>query len=344
MNKLRVGLFLGGKSSEREISLESARHVYNNLDTEKYDITLLFMDSNNAVWEIGEPLLWMNTTVDIVAKLEKEGSRIYYEDLKNLLDFAFIAMHGKYAEDAMQGLLEILNIPNNGAGVLGGALSMDKAMQKILLTKAGLFVPQYAELLSSESLETADAKISKSMGYPCIIKPSREGSSSGVSRVNDKNQLKNALDLAFKHDNIILAEEILIGMEVTTAVIQTQPVRALLPTQTPAKGDFLTAQEKFLPGDARMITPPDLPEETIKLIQESCVRAFEALNLQIYSRIDGFWTGKKFVILEPNNPPAMTPSTALWHQVAEDGSNSREFLSLIIDLALVKHKEKKGPL
>jgi D-alanine-D-alanine ligase len=117
-----------------------------------------------------------------------------------------------------------------------------------------------------------------------------------------------------------------------------------LPTETPAKGDFLTAKEKFLPGDARMITPPNLSDDIVRLIQKSCVLAYKTLGLKVFSRIDGFWTGKKFVILEPNNPPAMTPSTALWHQVAETGMTAKDFLTLIIEISSKAHMNKRGPL
>lgn len=345
MKNLKVGILLGGKSSEKEISLESARHVYNNLDEEKYEKILLFVDSENKIWEITEPLLWMNTTADIVANLKKEGKQIYYTQLKKLIDFAFICLHGKFGEEAFVGLLEILDIPNNGAGVLGGALSMDKNKQRLLLKAARLNVPKFIAV-SSEQKEVSSTinKIKDKIGFPCIVKPAREGSSTALARSNNEEELAKALQEAFKYDNTVLVEEVLTGKEVTTTVIGGEPPYALLPTETPAKGDYLTAQEKFLPGDARMITPPDLPKETIKLIQDSCVQVFKTLSLKIFSRIDGFWTGKKFVVLEPNNPPAMTPSTALWQQVAEANMNARQFLTKIIELSLKAHKNKRGPL
>ncbi len=274
MTKLKIGLFLGGKSSEKEISLESARHVYNNLDEHKYEKILLFVDRNNQIYLIGEPLLWMNTTSDIESNLKKEGERIYFEDLKKTIDFAFVAMHGKFAEDAFPGLFEVLNIPSNGAGVLGGSLSMDKEKQRLLLKAAGLNVPKYIAVKQEASKELTNLRIKelkneikKTIGYPCIVKPSREGSSTALARPSNEEELRIALTEAFKYDNTVLVEEALSGKEVTTTVIGVDEPYALLPTETPAKGDFLTAQEKFLPGDARMITPPNLPKEVIKLNQ-----------------------------------------------------------------------------
>lgn len=345
--KIKIGLFLGGKSSEKEISLESARHVYNNLDEEKYDKVLLFMDCKLGIYQITERLLWMNTTSDIELNLKTDGKKIFFEDLKNIIDFAFVAMHGKYAEDAMPGLFEILEIPNNCAGVLGGALSMDKYRQRDLLTAVGLHIPKFVSVESSEFKQCQEKileRIEKEIGFPCIVKPSREGSSTAISMPETSKELERAIKKSLEFDNVVLAEEMLRGREVTTAVVGVDEVKVLKPTETPAKGNFLTAQEKFLPGDARMITPPNLPQETIKLIQDSCKKAYEVLSLKIFSRIDGFWTGDKFVILEPNNPPAMTPSTALWHQVAEEDMNAREFLSMIIEIGLEAFKNKRGPL
>ena len=137
--RLRIGLFIGGSSSEKEISLESGRHVYNNLDREKYEIIPIFVDSCHQFWQIPEPLMWKNTTKDLEEGLGAgSATRIYWEGLKGLIDFAFIALHGKFGEDAILGLFEILNIPSNGASVLGGTLSMDKFTQRKVLMAQGI--------------------------------------------------------------------------------------------------------------------------------------------------------------------------------------------------------------
>ncbi len=284
----------------------------------------------------------MNTTTDITLNLKKEGKKVSYSQLKNKIDFAFSCLHGKFGEDAFPGLFEILDIPNNCAGVLGGVLSMDKDKQRELLKAAGLNVPKYVAITIDNKQITN--KVNSDIGFPCIVKPSREGSSTALARPKNAEELDKAIEMAFKFDNTVLVEEVLTGKEVTTTVIGEDPPFALLPTETPAKGEYLTAQEKFLPGDARMTTPPNLPDDVIKLIQQSCVNVFSTLSLKIFSRIDGFWTGEKFVVLEPNNPPAMTPSTALWQQVAEANMNARDFLTKIIELSLKVHKNKRGPL
>lgn len=378
IKRLRLGLFLGGSSSEKEISLESGRHVYNNLDREKYDVLTIFVDSKHHFWQIPETLLWKNTARDIESSLVLGGAeRIYWEDLKNLIDFAFSCLHGKYGEEAILGLFEIINIPNNGASVLGGALSMDKAVQRRLLLADGLNLPKYltieSEIWNLESEKVSD-QIEGKFGYPFMVKPSREGSSTALHKVKSRPEIEAALNDAFKYDNVVLAEEVLEGMELTTLVYGIDDlVQALPPTQLLKSGDFLTAEEKFLPGGAQMITPPPLPEELIRKIQEESVKAYRSLNLKVYSRIDSFLIGPgitssyrktyenvsrerfhsdiinnisqyKVVILEPNNPPAMTPSTALWLQAAEAGYHASQFLDIIIQISRQAHSQKLGPL
>jgi len=348
-NKLRIGLFMGGASSEKEISLESARHVYNNLDREKYEVTPIFVDEKRHLWVVEESLLWKNTTEDIEAVLEEASHRIFYEDLKNLIDFAFVALHGKFGEEAFPGLLEILGIPSNGASVLGGALSMDKYRQRGILTAEGVDVPKYVGIEFAKWRQGSAAiieKIEKHLGYPFMVKPSREGSSTALCKVRKRDEIEKAFDGAFKYDNIILAEEVLVGTELTTLVYGLdEEVKALPPSELLKEGDFLTAEEKFLPGGARMITPPRLPEEAILKIKEVSIKVFRSLGLKVYSRVDSFWIEDRgVVVLEPNNPPAMTPSTALWLQAAEAGFNTTKFLDELINISLKAHDSKVGPL
>ena len=354
--RLRIGLFIGGSSSEKEISLESGRHVYNNLDREKYEIIPVFVDSCHRFWQISEPLMWKNTTKDLADSLcDASSKRIYWEDLKGLIDFAFIALHGKFGEDAILGLFEILNIPNNGASVLGGALSMDKFTQRKVLTAQGISVPKHIGINACDFENDQSAAISLlegSLGYPFMVKPSREGSSTALCKVKSREQVVSAFSEAFKYDNVALAEEVLEGMELTDLVYGIgSDVKALPPSQLLKGGDFLTAEEKFLPGGAQMITPAPISEELLKKVQEESIKAYRSLGLKVYSRIDSFLVGdmktdegSKVVILEPNNPPAMTPSTAIWLEAAEAGFNTSQFLDELITISLKAHQEKLGPL
>ncbi|MEK7610901.1 MAG: hypothetical protein AAB486_00825 [Patescibacteria group bacterium] len=346
---LRIGLFIGGLSSEKEISLESGRHVYNSLDREKYEVLPIFVDNEAHLWEIEEGLLWKNTTTDLKDALGSGGSRVYYEDLRNKIDFAFICLHGKYGEDAFPGLFEILGIPNNGASVLGGALSMDKYRQRMVLQAAGIDTPKYFPIENSK-FQIPNSKIFDEveavLSYPVMVKPSREGSSTALHKVNNRGELEAALSDAFIYDKVALVEEVLVGTELTTLVYgEGENIKALPPSELLRGGDFLTAQEKFLPGGAQMITPPRLPVEVVEEVKRAAVNTFQALSLKVYSRIDSFYVpGRGVVILEPNNPPAMTPSTALWLEAAEENLNASQLLDDLIRISLVLHAAKLGPL
>lgn len=348
---LRVGIFLGGPSSEREISLESGRHIYNHLDGSKYERVPIFVDLDAYLWVVQEALLWMNTTSDIIAHLQEGAEPISYEDLGTTIDFAYLGLHGKYVEDGcLQGLLEFVDIPYNGSGVLASALGMDKYLQRRILMSAGLHVPRYEAITIREWAQDKEAiieQVQAELGFPRIVKPSREGCSMGLAKVNDLHEMDRAVEEAFKWDNLILVEEFLgdAGIEVTTTVLgNDKDIRALLPTETPSKGEFLTIEEKFLPGDARMITPPGLPEEEVEAIQRGCERAYRALGCRVYARVDAFWIDHKLVILEVNTLPGVTPSTCVFHQAAEAGMNPREFFDRIIELSLEAHAKKVGPL
>lgn len=349
--RLRVGIFLGGPSSEREISLESGRHIHNHLDETKYDRIPIFVDLEANLWIVQESLLWMNTTSDIIARLEEGADFIYYEDLRSKIDFAFLGLHGKYVEDGcLQGLLELIGIPYSGSGVLASALGMDKYLQRRMLESAGLRVPRCRPITIREWRHGREAIIDQlqaHIGFPRIVKPNREGCSLGLAKVSDAGEMEGAVENAFMWDTLVLVEEFLgdLGMEVTTTVLgNDDDIYALLPTQTPCKGEFLTVEEKFLPGDARMITPPDLPEREISQIQRESERAYRALGCRVYARIDAFWIDQKLIVLEANTLPGVTPSTCVFHQAAEAGMNPREFFDRIIELSLEVHAKKVGPL
>ena len=343
---MKVGVLFGGYSSEKEISLESGRHIYNSLDTSRFEVIPIYVSTELKFWKITERLLWMNATADIEKSLDSDGEFIPYEKLKDIIDFAFLGLHGKYVEDgALQGLLELQELPYNGPRILGASIGMDKIFQKHVLRAAGLHHAKNVVISDVDYKSNASSlqeEVANKLGFPCVVKPSREGCSTGISKVDKKEDLDAAVLEALNWDRNIMVEEFLSCMEVTCTVLGNETPQALLPTETPSKGDILTVEEKFLPGDAQMITPPRVPEEDVKFMQEEFVRAYKAMNLCVYSRIDGFWDGEKKVLYinEPNTLPGVTPSTHVFHQAAEAGWSPTEFFNKIIDLSLELHSTR----
>lgn len=357
--KLKVGVIFGGKSSEKEVSLEGGRNVYYKIPQEKYEKIPIFVDTKLQLWKINDFLIVQNTASDLEALLSEYGEKIPYEKLLEMIDFAFIVGHGKYLEDGcFQGLLEILNIPYNGPGVLGAALGMDKYILRQILTLNGIKVPKYLAIFDQEwasNKEKIIEKIKKDINFPCLIKPSREGCSTGITVVRKENQLSEALDKAFKWDKIILVDEYIENAkEITCSVLGNDgstgsPLgeKEVLPlTETPWQQnlEYLTLLDKFLPGGAEMITPARLNEEITKKVKETAIKVCQLLNLIGYPRIDMFVKNGEVIVLEPNTLPGVTPSTMVFHQAAEIGMSAENFLDKIIQLGLEAHKNKKGPL
>ncbi len=340
---------MGGVSSEKEVSLESGRNIFTKMDRGKYDPVPVFMDGEARFWEIPLKLLMRNSTADIEMDLEEEAKRIPYEEMPSRFDFVYIGLHGKYGEDGcLQGLLELLRVPYTGSGVLGSALGMDKHAARKVLSAAGIAVP--ATLAVSLERWEADreeilGRIESEIGFPCVVKPSREGCSTAIRKIHGKQGLPEALEGAFQWDALALVEEFLTGMEVTCGVLGNENPEALVPSETIPTQDILSLEDKFLYGQGENKTPARLPQEMLEKIRETAVRAYRALGLRAYARIDMFVRQDgEVAVLEPNTLPGMTPSTVLFHQAAAAGMTQGGLIDRVIAHSLEAHGRKKGPL
>ncbi|HPC74500.1 MAG TPA: D-alanine--D-alanine ligase [Syntrophales bacterium] len=347
--KIRVGVMLAGVSSEREVSLESGRNIFSKMDRKKYEPAAVFMDSRSAFWEIPIKLLMRNSTRDIEVDLSEEATQVPYEDLRKRYDFIYLGLHGKYGEDGcVQGLLELLNIPYTGSGVLASALGMDKYTARKVLAMSGIDVPKTIPV-EKTAWENGSAgiieSIGRELGYPVVTKPTREGCSTAVKKVVSAEGIPGALDAAFEWDNTVIVEEFLSGIEVTCGVVGNDDPTALTPSETIPTQEILSLEDKFLYGQGENKTPARVSEDLLKKIQETAVAAYRALGLKVYSRIDMFIRKDgRIAVLEPNSLPGMTPSTVLFHQAAASGMTQTDLISRVIELSLEAHARKKGPL
>jgi D-alanine-D-alanine ligase len=341
---------MGGVSSEKEVSLESGRNIFNKISRSKYNPIPIFMDSRGALWQIPIKLLMRNSTKDIEEDLAEEATFIPYEDLKMKADFIYIGLHGKYGEDGcLQGLLEFLKIPYTGSGVLGSALGMDKFVCRKILAMSGIDVPRTLPVFKKQWIpENSDKiidSIEKDIGFPCVVKPTREGCSTAVKKVVSRNGIPSAIEEAFLWDNTALIEEFIEGLEVTCGVIENDDIMALTPSETIPTQDVLSLEDKFLYGQGENKTPARVTDDVLKNIQDVAIRTFKALDLKGYSRIDMFVRKDgQVAVLEPNTLPGMTPSTVLFHQAAASGITQAELIDRIIISALKAHAQKRGPL
>jgi D-alanine-D-alanine ligase len=351
MSKLRVGIIFGGMSSEKEVSLNSGRNVYDNLDREHFEPVPLFMEPNGRLWVLPWQLISQNTTKDISERLESEAERIGYEDVKGRIDFAFIALHGKYGDDGcIQGLLELLRIPYTGPGILASAIGMDKDIQQKILRAEGLEVPRSTVVTErewTENPETVRKRLIEEFGFPLVTKPVREGSSIGVNVVRKPEDLDEGMKQALEWDRTVLVEEFLDGTEFSCIVLEddSEP-RTLALTEIRPQSEFFTYDDKYMPGRCRKFTPPKtIPKDVTERIRIDVVKAYKALGFRCYGRIDGFvLKDGRVLITDPNSSSGMAPSSFFFEQAAEQGMLPGMIISKLIDIAMRIHGEKRGPL
>jgi D-alanine-D-alanine ligase len=308
--KITVALIAGGKSGEREVSLHGAKEVYKALDKEKYDIRQYDPASE-------------------MARIATEAGQI---------DVAFILLHGPFGEDGtMQGFLELLGIPYQGAGVLGSALAMDKNLAKILYKHAGLTVPPWLMLSNPGSLATS--QILDQLGLPLVIKPVGQGSSLGMSIPKTEQQLEEGLDKAFSYGNEIMVEKYIAGREITGGVLGNRQLTAL-PLVEIIPGDqydFFDYEAKYKQGASREVCPAPLSGELTEKAQQIALVAHRALKLRGYSRTDMIVAGDETIyVLETNTIPGMTPTSLLPQAAAAGGLSFSALLDRLIELAQEK--------
>ncbi len=349
MKKLRIGVIFGGPSSEREVSLESGRHMFQSLDTQRFTGIPLFLSHNHEIWKLSLPLVLMNTTHDIEDQLQAKATKIPYEELRGLIDFMLIGLHGKYGEDGcLQGLLELLHIPYSGSGVLSSAIGMNKHVTRKFVRAMGIKTPEY-HLITAEEWKNSQEGILDclhTMRLPVVVKPVAEGCSTAVEKVTIWEDLPGRINEALEWDPECIVDEFIDGVEITTTVIGNSDPQSFEITETPpAFGHhILTLEDKFLPGGAEMITPARLSPEDTANYKTTMVNIFKGLNLNGYTRIDAFVRNNEFIFNEVNTLPGATPSTCLIQQAAHAGMSPRDLFTKIIELGLEAHQKKKGPL
>ncbi|MBU4231658.1 MAG: D-alanine--D-alanine ligase [Desulfobacterales bacterium] len=309
MGKLRLALIAGGKSSEREVSLKSGAQVYQALNKDRYDIRRYdpLTDLERLVRDAGE------------------------------LDAALIIMHGRGGEDgSMQGLLDLLEIPYQGSGILASALAMNKELSKAIYQMAGLQVP--AALAFHRHKAPSPPEIEAKLGLPVVIKPVNEGSSIGISKAPTLEALETGLATAFALDNRVLVEEFIQGTEITGAVLgnaklQALPLVEIIPASTYAFFDY---EAKYQPGATEEICPARLSPDITKRAQECALIAHQALGCRGYSRTDMMIREQNIYVLETNTIPGMT-ATSLFPQGAKAaGIEFPDLLDTLITLAREK--------
>ena len=307
MKKLTVALLAGGISSEREVSLQSGDQVYEALDKDKYHI------------------LRYDPKTDL-GRLVNDASGI---------DIALIILHGPYGEDGtVQGLLDLLDIPYQGSGVLGSALAMNKSVTKQLYEKSGLPVPPYIIYDRSDNVDVAACV--KQIGLPLVVKPVAGGSSVGMSIVRSAGDLQGALDKAIAYDSAVMVESYIAGTELTGGVIgnkelEALPIIEIVPDQT---REFFDYEAKYTPGITQEICPARIDEELTQQAQSYAKIAHQTLYCRGYSRTDMILKDREIYVLETNTIPGMTATSLLPQAAQVAGISFSRLMDKLIELGL----------
>lgn len=345
--KKRIAVIFGGQSSEHEVSCMSAVNVIGGLNREKYEIHMIGI-TKEGHWVYVENVdkirddSWRDGEITAVISPDHEKQGIWKVSGGTVevvpIDVAFPVLHGKYGEDGtIQGLFEMSGIPYAGCGVLASAASMDKISTKIFADRLGVRQAAYVADIARDLREMDDtiAQVEEKLGYPVFVKPSNAGSSQGVSKAHNREELKEALVLAKKHDHRVLIEENITGREVECAVLGGQNPQASPVGEILAAAEFYDFDAKYNNEESRTVIDPDLPEEVKEEIRRNAVAIFRAVGGFGLSRVD-FFVEKdtnEVIFNEINTLPGFTNISMypmLWEA---NGIKKEELLDRIIELA-----------
>jgi D-alanine-D-alanine ligase len=332
MSQHRVAVLAGGRSSEHEVSLASGASVVDGLRAAGHDATTI---------EVGRDGVW-----------RREGGPIAVSPGHGLpgFDVVFPVLHGPFGEDGtVQGLLECLDIPYVGAGVLASALCMDKVLFKELMARAG--IPQVDYRSVRESDHRADpaavAATLAPLGLPVFVKPARLGSSVGIVRVAEAAELDSGLRTAFQHDSLAIVEAAAGGLEVECSVLGNDEPIASQPGEIVLAGDeggWYDYEAKYSPGGMELVVPAPLPDAVRERVRELALTAFIRSGCSGLARVDFFVVGEEVLVNELNTMPGFTETSVFGSLFAASGVPYPELLDRLVGLALERFAAERAHL
>lgn len=351
MEKLKLGVIFGGMSTEHDVSITSGTSVIKNLDKGKYEIYPIYIDKDGKWYEYSKNI----DEIDILQVGEEIEEKILITNPIEYLqecDVIFPVLHGLYGEDGtIQGMLELLKKPYVGCKVLGSSICMDKAYAKIIFNKAGINQAKYVYVKKEKenfvyidkqfnekhyNLEEIAEITEKELEYPVFVKPSNSGSSVGIKKAHNKEELIEAIKYAGNFDSKILIEQNIEGREVECAVLGNDDVKASCVGEILPAEDFYTFDAKYKNAESRVVIPAEIPENISEEIRKTAIKAFKATDCKGLSRVDFFIENNtnRVIINEINTLPGFTQISMypkLWESM---GFNYTKLLDKLVELAL----------
>lgn len=309
----KIGVLMGGRSAERDVSLRTGEAIYNALKTKGYSAVKI---------DVG---------LDVAERIKEER-----------VEIAFLALHGRYGEDGtIQGMLEMLDIPYTGSGVLTSALAIDKIATKKIILFEGLPTPRFMLVGRKEALgngvSDAAEQVFKEMGLPLVVKAPTQGSTIGISFVHKKEELVPALELAYRYDQVALVEQFVEGVEVTASVLGNDDPVALPLIEIVSATGVYDYEAKYTVGMSDHIIPPRILEDQQNVVKDLAVRTFKALGCRGLARVDFIIDrqGSPY-ILEVNTIPGMTATSLFPDAARAAGIEFPELIDRLVKLTLEK--------
>jgi D-alanine-D-alanine ligase len=359
-NKIRLGIIYGGKSSEHEVSLRTAMSIMNAVDPDKYELTPIYVQLDGS-WIKGESITGKLEGIDRLrltagtrdAAKTEPGAAVPAQQatpvfgISQEVDVIFPVVHGPNGEDGtVQGLLELANIPYIGAGVMASAVGLDKWMMKNVFAQAGLRQVKYVGVLRSQweqrQSEVAD-RIERELGYPCFVKPANMGSSVGISKAKNRDELVEAMNLASKFDRRLIVEEFVKARELEIGVLGNEELLTSVVGEVIAAKEFYDYEAKYKGAGTELQIPAKIPDHVEAEIREMAKTAYHALDASGLSRMDFFWdeANDRLYINEVNTMPGFTPFSMYPMLFQAAGISYSELIDRLVQLALERHADKQ---
>ncbi len=354
--KVRVAVIFGGQSGEHDVSLRSAETVMSALDLDRYEVVPIGITREGRWLTGGDPFAALTATSPLFAlgqgsaseePEERPGESALPAVLAGGVDVVFPVLHGPMGEDGtVQGFLELTGVPYVGAGVLGSALSMDKAMTKTVLAQEGLPQAPWRLITRKEwerDPESCTEWVGEILGFPCFVKPANMGSSVGVVKAHDPSEFPAAMAQASSYDRRILVEGAINGRELEVSVLgNDEPIASVVGEVVPGN-EFYDYNAKYVDDNSDLLVPAPIDRGTMAEIQEMAIAAFRALDLAGMARVDFFMERNtdRIYLNEVNTIPGFTAISMYPRLWQGSGMSLPELVDRLIGLALERSLERR---
>ncbi len=343
-------VLFGGRSAEHDVSCVTATHVLRAIDTSRYRVTPIGI-STDGDWVLAEGAQQALAAgvAALPERLDPSGPAVtpvaaLAPEADDELTVVLPLLHGPMGEDGtVQGLLELADVAYVGAGVLGSALAMDKAMAKQVLAANGIPQARYRAFADHERTPGLPAELAEELGLPCFVKPANMGSSVGVSKAKTVEQLRDAIDHALTYDEWVLVEEAIAGREIEVAVLGGTAPEASPPGEIIPSAEFYDYEDKYVTDGAQLLVPAPLTPAETDTVRGLAVRVFQLLRCDGLARVDFFFEegGRGFLCNEANTMPGFTPISMypkLWQAA---GMEYPELIDRLVALAVERHERRR---